>query len=105
MARVSGLGSAWMPPRTGAGQGPEREIMANLASNLAETARAHGGRVAVRVGEAAMTYRELDEASAGVAGMLRERGLKPGDRVGIMLPNVAEFAVAYYGVLRAGGVV
>jgi long-chain acyl-CoA synthetase len=51
-----------------------------------------------------MTYRELDEASARVAGLLRERGLKPGDRVGIMLPNVAEFPVVYYGVLRAGGI-
>jgi len=79
--------------------------MANLASNLADTARAHAGRVAVRVGEVTTTYSELDAASAGVAGMLRQRGLKPGDRVGIMLPNVAEFAVVYYGVLRAGGVV
>ncbi|MGO9782033.1 MAG: long-chain-fatty-acid--CoA ligase [Streptosporangiaceae bacterium] len=79
--------------------------MTNLASNLAGTTRAHPGRVAVRVGEATMMYRELDEASARVAGLLRERGLKPGDRVGIMLPNVAEFAVVYYGVLRAGGVV
>ena len=78
--------------------------MTNLASNLANTTRAHAGRVAVRVGDAAMTYRELDEASARVAGLLRERGLKPGDRVGIMLPNVAEFPVAYYGVLRAGGI-
>jgi len=76
----------------------------NLASNLATTTRAHAGRVAVQVGDAAMTYRELDEASARVAGLLRERGLKPGDRAAIMLPNVAEFPVAYYGVLRAGGV-
>jgi len=37
--------------------------------------------------------------------MLRERGMKPGDPVGIMLPNVTEFAVVYYGVLRAGGAV
>ena len=37
--------------------------------------------------------------------LLRERGAKPGDRVAIMLPNVAEFAVVYYGVLRAGCVV
>src|SRR5271166_3609926 len=65
---------------------------------------AHADRVAVRVGDASMTYRELDEASARVAGLLRERGLKPGDRVGIMLPNVAEFPVVYYGVLRAGGI-
>src|SRR6516162_6736035 len=52
-----------------------------------------------------MTYRELDEASARVAGLLQERGLRSGDRVGIMLPNVAEVPVVYYGVLRAGGVV
>lgn len=79
--------------------------MTNLASNLADTARAHAGRVAVRVGDAAMTYRELDEASARVARFLHERGLKPGDRVGVMLPNVAEFPVVYYGVLRAGGII
>ncbi len=79
--------------------------MTNLAANLADTTRAQGGRVAVRVGHAAMTYRGLDEASAGVAGLLRDRGLKLGDRVGVMLPNVAEFLVVYYGVLRAGGVV
>jgi len=77
----------------------------NLARNLTETTRAHAGRVAVRVDNAAMTYRALDEASARVAALLHERGLAPGDRVGIMLPNVAEFPVVYYGVLRAGAVV
>src|SRR3984957_4998275 len=77
----------------------------HLARNLPETTRAHAGRVGVRVDDAALTYRALDEASARVAGLLRERGLKPGDRVGIMMPNVAEVPVVYYGVLRAGGVV
>src|ERR1700761_4955007 len=77
----------------------------NLARNLTDTTRSHGGRVAVRVDDAAMTYRALDEASARVAGLLHERGLRPGDRVGIMMPNVAEVPVVYYGVLRAGGVV
>ena len=79
--------------------------MTNLAQNLTRTTRAHAGRVAVRVDNAAMTYRALDEASARVAGLLLERGLTPGDRVGIMMPNVAEVPVVYYGVLRAGGVV
>jgi long-chain acyl-CoA synthetase len=79
--------------------------MVNLASNLVDAASGHADRVAVRVNEAAVTYGELAEASSRVAGMLRERGVKPGDPVGIMLPNVAEFAVVYYGVLRAGGVV
>jgi long-chain acyl-CoA synthetase len=79
--------------------------MTNLAGNLTNTVRAHARRVAVRVDNAAMTYQALDEASARVAGLLHERGLKPGDRVGIMMPNVAEVPVVYYGVLRAGGVV
>src|SRR5258708_11219695 len=77
----------------------------NLARNLTDTTRAHAGRVAVRVDDAALTYRALDEASARVAGLLHERGFKPGDRVGLMMPNVAEVPVVYYGVLRAGGVV
>ncbi len=79
--------------------------MTNLAKNLTDTTRVHAGRVAVRVDNAAMTYRALDEASARVAGVLRERGLMPGERVGIMMPNVAEVPVVYYGILRAGGVV
>jgi long-chain acyl-CoA synthetase len=77
----------------------------NLAKNLTQTARDHADRVAVRVDDAALTYGALDEASASVAGILHERGLQPGDRVGIMMPNVAEVPVVYYGILRAGGVV
>jgi long-chain acyl-CoA synthetase len=77
----------------------------NLAANLVHTASVHADRVALRLGETRMTYRELDAASARVAGLIRDRGIRPGDRVGLMLPNVMEFAVVYYGVLRAGGVV
>src|ERR1700722_2200171 len=77
----------------------------NLASNLTDTTRTQAGRAAVRGDNAAMTYRALDEASARVAGLLHERGLKPGDRVGLMMPNVAEVPVVYYGGPRGGGVV
>src|SRR4029077_14006982 len=52
-----------------------------------------------------VSYGLLDEGSARLAAVLADRGLQPGDRVGIMLPNVPYFAVCYYGVLRAGGVV
>jgi long-chain acyl-CoA synthetase len=83
----------------------ENDSVTNLAKNLTETTSGHAGRVAVRVDDAAMTYRALDDASARVAGVLHERGLRPGDRVGIMMPNVAEVPVVYYGILRAGGVV
>jgi long-chain acyl-CoA synthetase len=74
----------------------------NLAANLLRSAGVHADRVAVRLDGSELTYRELNEASARVAGSLLERGLRPGDRVGIMLPNVIQFAVVYYGVLRAG---
>ncbi|MEA2427609.1 MAG: long-chain acyl-CoA synthetase [Thermoleophilaceae bacterium] len=77
----------------------------NLASILEKSAASHGERPALKLDDLTVTYEALDEASARVAAMLRSKGLEPGDRVGIMLPNVPQFAVAYYGVLRAGGVV
>jgi long-chain acyl-CoA synthetase len=79
--------------------------MTNLALNLTEAARSHPDSVALRLDEFEMPYAGLDAASARLAGLLVERGVRPGDRVGVMLPNVPYFAIAYYGVLRAGGVV
>ena len=77
----------------------------NLASLLTDSAAADPAHVAVRLDDAELTYGQLDDAAARVAGVLREHGLGPGDRVGIMLPNVPYFPVCYYGVLRAGAVV
>jgi long-chain acyl-CoA synthetase len=77
----------------------------NLAQNLARTASEHPDRVALKLDDLELTYSQLDDASARVAGLLAAKGVQPGDRVGIMLPNVPYFPVAYYGVLRAGGVV
>ncbi|HEX2393230.1 MAG TPA: long-chain fatty acid--CoA ligase [Solirubrobacterales bacterium] len=77
----------------------------NLASILTESAARAPEAPAVRLGESGLTYGRLDESSARLAALLRERGLRPGDRVGLMLPNVPEFPVLYYGILRAGGVV
>jgi len=77
----------------------------NLAHNLTASAQRHPDSPALRIEDAVITYADLDEATAHVAGLLQDRGLEPGDRVGIMLPNVPQFAFAYYGVLRAGGVI
>ena len=79
--------------------------MANLALNLVEAAQMYPDRAAVRLDGLILAYPDLDERSARVAGLLGERGVGPGDRVGLVLPNVAEFPVLYYGVLRAGAVV
>ena len=77
----------------------------NLALNLTSTASAQGQRPALRLDDVVLSYAQLDDASARVAGLLRDRGVRPGDRVGVMLPNVPYFAFIYYGVLSAGAVV
>jgi long-chain acyl-CoA synthetase len=77
----------------------------NLASIITESAARAPEAVAVRLGPLELTYAELDDRSARLAALLREKGLRQGDRVGVMLPNVLEFPISYYGVLRAGGVV
>jgi long-chain acyl-CoA synthetase len=80
-------------------------MSANLAGNLTAAAGRHGERVGQKLDDAELTYAMLDGAAARVAGLLRSRGIGPGDRVGIMLPNVPHFAAVYYGVLRLGAVV
>jgi long-chain acyl-CoA synthetase len=77
----------------------------NIAANLARTADRYPDRPAVRLDDTILTYTDLDDSSARAATLLREHGVRPGDRVAVMLPNVPEFAVVYYGILRAGGVV
>jgi long-chain acyl-CoA synthetase len=77
----------------------------NLAQIVTEGAERYSDNVAVRLDDIELTYSALDGATAHIAGLLREHGFEPGDRVGIMLPNVPYFPVCYYGVLRAGGIV
>jgi len=79
--------------------------MTNLAANLEATARRHPDRPAVRLDDEVLTYADLWDLSGRVVGWLRQRGVRSGDRVGLMLPNVTAFPVLYYGILRAGGVV
>jgi long-chain acyl-CoA synthetase len=77
----------------------------SLAQLLTETAAEHGERPALKLDDSVVNYAVLNEGATRIAGLLQERGLQPGDRVGVMLPNVPYFGVVYYGVLRAGGVV
>ncbi|MET9132838.1 long-chain-fatty-acid--CoA ligase [Streptomyces antibioticus] len=79
--------------------------MANLAQFLEETAGRQPERPALRFAGQVTGYAELDERSARAAALLRAEGIRPGDRVALMLPNVPEFVVLYYGILRAGAVV
>jgi long-chain acyl-CoA synthetase len=79
--------------------------MASLTSVLREAAADHADRPAVRMDVEVLTYADLWDAAARVATLLKSFGVEPGDRVGIMLPNVPAFPIAYYGTLAAGAVV
>src|SRR3954449_3995560 len=80
-------------------------MSANLASILTDSAEKHDDKTAFKLDDMELSYGLLDEGSARIAGLLRSKGLEPGDRVGLMMPNVPYFPVIYYGILRAGGVV
>src|SRR5215475_6384001 len=74
----------------------------NLGSILSATAALRPDHVALRLGDRALTYTELDRAARGIATSLRARGIEPGASVAILIPNLPEFTQAYYGILYAG---
>jgi long-chain acyl-CoA synthetase len=78
--------------------------MSNLALNLVGTARRIPDRTAAISDDATMTYAELDAAASRLATFLDREGIGAGDRVGVMLPNIAAAPIAYYGIWRLGGV-
>jgi long-chain acyl-CoA synthetase len=80
-------------------------MSANLAGILTKTAEERGDDTAYKLDDVEVPWKTVDGASAHVAGLLKGKGLEPGDRVGLMLPNVPYFPIAYYGILRAGGTV
>src|SRR5262245_1707067 len=53
---------------------------------------------------ATTSYAELDDLSDRFAALLAARGVRPGDRVGVFLPNCPYFIVAFWGILKAGAV-
>jgi len=74
----------------------------NLADLVGRAAGDKPGKTALIDGERSLTWGELNEAVDRFAVGILARSLQPGDRVGLLLPNSIEFAVAYFGVLRAG---
>jgi long-chain acyl-CoA synthetase len=77
----------------------------NLARVLTGTVEKHGDKTAFKLDDIELSYSMLDEGSARVAALLKSKGLEPGDRVGLMMPNVPYFPAIYFGILRAGGIV
>jgi long-chain acyl-CoA synthetase len=79
--------------------------MTNLSLYLVESADMYPEGPALRCDGATTTFSELADNAARFAAYLGDRGLRPGDRVGVMLASRPEFAMVFYGVLHAGAVV
>jgi long-chain acyl-CoA synthetase len=77
----------------------------NLAVILSETAKASPGKPAALYDGGQLTYGELDALSDRLAASLQAGGVQPGEAVALQLPNIPQFLIAYFGILKAGGVV
>lgn len=77
----------------------------SLAQLLEDSFRTYADRRAFICMDRAITYGELDQLSRQFAAWLQSRGLRPGARVAIMMPNVLQYPVVLAAVLRAGYVV
>lgn len=79
---------------------------ASLVDMMQESFQKYAGQPAICCMQHKITYAELDAQSKSLAHALREDlGLSAGSRVAIMLPNIPQYLVAVWGILRAGLVV
>jgi long-chain acyl-CoA synthetase len=79
--------------------------MTNLATNLLTTAEKFPDKVALRLDQIELTWSVLRDLSLATAAALVAEGLRPGDRVALILPNVPAYPILFYGTLLAGGTV
>ena len=81
------------------------DLPATLLDMLAEQVdRRPDSEALVELGADRLTYRQLWDRAARVAGGLRADGLKPGDRVAVRYPAGVNWVLAFWGTLMAGGV-
>ena len=77
----------------------------SVQSYLDEAAAKYGSRKAVTFQNLTYTYKQLKDKAEAFAASLREHGLQTGDRVAIMMPNIPQTIIAFWGAMKAGAVV
>ncbi len=78
---------------------------ASLKDLICDALQKHADKTAYMLLGHTVTYREVDRLSAAFAAWLQSKGLKKGDRIALMLPNVLQYPIAMFGAQRAGLVV
>jgi long-chain acyl-CoA synthetase len=72
---------------------------------LEEAARKYPDHACTIFKGAVISYRDMNKMADSIAAALVEMGVKKGNRVGLFMPNIPQFVPAYFGILKAGGVV
>lgn len=72
---------------------------------LKKVAEENPHKVAIHFMGKELTYKEVYDSAMKLAGYLQEIGIEKNDRVAIMLPNIPQSVISYYGILFAGGIV
>ena len=74
----------------------------NLASLLREAAASSPASPLIHIGETTLNYAQVHAMAQRFAGALRKLGVRQGQHVALMLPNVPQFTIAYFGAQYAG---
>lgn len=80
-------------------------MAATVGSALAWWARTKGAETAIRVGDEQLSFGELHAWSSRLARVIADRGIKPGDRVGLLSPNNVQWPVIALGIIKSGAVI
>jgi long-chain acyl-CoA synthetase len=87
-------------------QGVPADIEVNQYSSIVdlmdESFKKYAARPAYACMDKKLSYADVDAASIAIAAWLQAKGLRPGDRVAIMMPNVLQYPICLAGILRAG---
>ena len=73
--------------------------------NLVASAQKFPDHTALQMDYQVLTYARLDDTTARLARLMAAMLIRPGDRIGLMVPNVPEFGLVFYAALRCGAVV
>lgn len=81
------------------------ESYSSVVALLEETFKKYGKRPAFSCMGKELTYAQIDKMSIDFGAYLHSRGLKPGDKIALMMPNLLQYPIAMFGALRAGLVI
>lgn len=90
---------------TGVPANIDADAYGSLVEMIDETLKKYGDKPAFACMGAKITFKELDDYSTAFGAYLISRGLEPGDKIALMMPNLLQYPIALFGALRAGLIV